>query len=206
MRLARKFSCYRPHLVRAAAAWGIAAMASFLVLPMSIHAQEPAVEGQLVSQVRVVDGSGTPVTEKIPPLPLEAGKIFDFSAEREALRDLYRLGDYADIRVTAATESDGVRVDFIVQRNFFNNVIRVEGLKEPPSEPAALAALRLNLGEPFRESAVREAVDRLAGALHDDGLYQAKITWALVPHEDTRQMNVYLTIDPGPRAKIGDAL
>src|SRR5580704_1030740 len=161
MRLARKFSCFRSKPVRTAAAWGIAAMASFLVLPTTIRAQGPSVEGRLVSQVRVVDGSGTPVTEKIPLLPLEAGKMFDFSAERAALRDLYRLGDFSDIRVTAAPESDGVRVDFIVQRNFFNNVIRVVGLKEPPSEPAALASLRLNLGEPFRESAVHEAVDRL---------------------------------------------
>ena len=204
MRLPRKVSCSRADLVRTAAAWGIVAIASFFVVPVSSHAQEAAVEGQLVKQVRVVDESGTPVTEKIPPLPLEAGKIFDFSAEREALRDLYRLGDYSDIRVTAAPESGGLRVDFIVQRNFFNNVIRVEGLKEPPSEPAALASLRLNLGEPFRDSSVREAVDRLAAALHDDGLYQAKISWALTPHEDTRQMDVMVTVDPGLRAMVGD--
>jgi outer membrane protein insertion porin family len=204
MRLPRKFSRFRPHLVPSAAAWGVAAIASFLVLPACVCAQEAAVEGQLVRQVRVVDESGKPVTEKIPPLPLEAGKNFDFSAEREALRDLYRLGDYSDIRVSAASESEGLRVDFIVQRNFFNNVIRVVGLKEPPSEPAALASLRLNLGEPFRDSAVRDAIDRLASALHDDGLYQAKITWALLPHEDTRQMDVTVTVDPGPRALVGD--
>ena len=71
------------------------------------------------------------------------------------------MGDYSDIRVSAAPETGGLRVDFVVQRNFFNNVIRIEGLKEPPTEPAALASLRLTLGEPFRESAVREAVDRL---------------------------------------------
>ena len=83
-----------------------------------------------------------------------------------------------------------MRVDFIVRRNFFNNVVRIEGLKEPPSEPAALASLRLELGEPFRESSLREAVDASQGSLRDDGLYQAKITWSLAPHEDTRQMDV----------------
>src|SRR5580704_5386282 len=109
MRLARKFSCFRSKPVRTAAAWGIAAMASFLVLPTTIRAQGPSVEGRLVSQVRVVDGSGTPVTEKIPLLPLEAGKMFDFSAERAALRDLYRLGDFSDIRGTAE-RTGGARV------------------------------------------------------------------------------------------------
>ena len=72
---------------------------------------------------------------------------------------LYRTGDFADIRVTAAPVGAGVRIEFVVQRNFYNNVVRVEGLKEPPTEAAALASMRLALGEPFRESSLREAVD-----------------------------------------------
>jgi outer membrane protein assembly complex protein YaeT len=204
MKIPRKSSCFRAGLVSGTAAWGVGAVAFFLLSLAPIRAQQAIIEGQLVKEIRVVDESGAAATAKIPPLPLEGGKPFDFAAERESLRDLYRLGDYSDIRVNAAAEAGGLRVDFIVRRNFFNNVVRVEGLKEPPNEPAALASLRLNLGEPFRDSAVREAVDRLATALHDDGLYQAKITWALIPHEDTRQMDVTVTVDPGLRALIGD--
>lgn len=204
MRIPRKSSWSRAGVVPRTSAWGIGTIACLFLLFAPVRAQQAAVEGQLVKEIRVVDESGTAVTEKIPPLPLEAGKPFDYPAERESLRDLYRLGDYADIRVSTAPEMGGSRVDFIVRRNFFNNVIRIDGLKEPPSEPAALASLRLNLGEPFRDSAVREAVDRLTATLHDDGLYQAKITWQLFPHEDTRQMDVTVTVDPGPRALVGD--
>ena len=176
---------------------------SLLCLPLA-RAQEPNVEGQTVREIRVVDETGTPVTQKVPPLLLEPGKPFDFAAERESLRTLYRMGDYSEIRVTATPEAGGLRVDFIVRRNYFNNVIRVVGLKDPPNEPAALATLRLSLGEPFRDSALREAVERLAGLLHDEGLYQAKVTWALSPHDDTRQMDVTVTVEPGPRAMVGD--
>jgi outer membrane protein insertion porin family len=176
---------------------------SLLCLPLA-RAQEPNVEGQTVREIRVVDETGTPVTQKVPPLLLEPGKPFDFAAERESLRTLYRMGDYSEIRVTATPEAAGLRVDFIVRRNYFNNVIRVVGLKDPPNEPAALATLRLSLGEPFRDSALREAVERLAGLLHDEGLYQAKVTWALGPHDDTRQMDVTVTVEPGPRAMVGD--
>ncbi|MBZ5693903.1 MAG: BamA/TamA family outer membrane protein [Acidobacteriia bacterium] len=157
-----------------------------------------------MAEVRVVDESRKPVGEKIPSLPLEVGKPFDFPAERDSLRLLYRMGDYSDIRAEAASGANGLRVDFVVRRNFYNNVIRVEGVKQPPTEPAALAALRLGLGEPFRDSSLREAIGRLEGALHDDGLYQAKITWKLGPHEDTRQMDITVTVDPGPRARVGD--
>jgi outer membrane protein insertion porin family len=204
MRSPRKSSSYRTGLVLPAAAWVAAGLACIFISSPSMSAQEANAEGQQVTEVRVVDETGTPVTQKVPPLPLEAGKPFDFPAERESLRDLYRLGDFSDIRVSTVPEDGGLRVDFIVRRNFFNNVIRIEGLKEPPSEPAALASMRLNLGEPFRDSSLREAVERLAGALHDDGLYEAKITWALIPHEDTRQMDVTITINPGVRALIGD--
>ncbi|MGD1212568.1 MAG: POTRA domain-containing protein [Candidatus Acidiferrales bacterium] len=168
----------------------------------AIRAQQVAVEGKLVAEVRVVDESGNAVSEKIPPLPLDAGKPFDFAAERESVRDLYRMGDYSNIRTTATPGDAGLRVDFVVQRNFYNNVIRIEGLKPPPTDASALAALRLNLGEPFRESSLREAVERLRSALREDGFYVAKITWALSPHEDTRQMDVTFTVDPGPRARV----
>ena len=180
---------------------------SFVVLGLPVRAQEAGIdgkiEGQTVSEVRVVDETGKPATEKIPPLPLEAGKPFDFTAERQSLRELYRMGDFADIRVTSAAEAGGLRIDFVVERNFYNNVIQIEGLKEPPSNPAALAAVRLNLGEPFRESAVREAVARLESSLRDDGLYEAKVSWKLFPDVNAREMDVTFTVDPGPRAHVG---
>ena len=112
--------------------------------------QGPQVEGRLVTQVRVVDEAGKSVSERIPPLPLDAGKPFDFAVERESLRKLYAMGDFSDIHVNTVGEASGVVVNFVVKQNFYNNVIRIEGLKEPPTEAAALAALRLNLGEPFR--------------------------------------------------------
>lgn len=170
----------------------------------SLRAKDASVEGQRVAEVRVVDEGGNTVPEKVPVLALEAGKPFDFAAERESLRTLYRMGDYSDIRVTAAPEAEGLRVDFIVRRNFYYNVVRIEGLKPPPTAPAGLAALRLGLGEPYRESGFREAIERLRETLRDEGLFQANVTWALNPHEDTRQMDVTVTVDPGPRARVGD--
>jgi outer membrane protein assembly factor BamA len=166
-------------------------------------ADQALVEGQRVAEIRVLDDSGHTLEGNATALPLEVGKPFDFSAERESLRSLYRTGDFANIRVIAAPVAQGLRVDFIVQRNYYNNVVRVEGLKEPPSEAAALAAMRLSLGEPFRESTLREAISRLQDTLRSEGLYEADVKWTLTPHEDTRQMDVLVTVTPGPRAVIG---
>lgn len=200
MRILCKSSCLNPR----AAGWIASALACFLLSVTAVSAQAPGAEGERVAQVRVVDQSGKTATEKISPLPLEAGKLFDFGVERQSLRQLYRMGDYSDIRVTTVSTAEGLQVDFVVSPNFYNNVIRIVGLKSPPTEPAALASLRLGLGEPFRESALREAVERLQAALRDDGLYQAKIIWTLGPHPDTRQMDITLTVDSGARAIVGD--
>jgi outer membrane protein assembly complex protein YaeT len=167
------------------------------------QAGDTQIEGRPVAQTRVVDGTGKSVSESLPPLPLVPGKPFDFAAERESLRKHYAMGDFSDIRVTTKSQGDGVAVDFIVKRNYYNNVIHVEGLKEPPTEAAALAALRLNLGEPFRESSLREASERLEDTLRNDGLFLSKVSYSLQAHEDTRQMDVTVTVDPGPRARIG---
>jgi outer membrane protein assembly complex protein YaeT len=190
-------------LIRVAAAilGGLAHLA-FVTGPA--RAQLAPIEGERVREVKVTDQTGRNVAEKQPPLTIEPGEPFDFASERESLRRLYRTGDYSDVRVMASHQAGGLLVEFIVRRNYYNNVVRVEGLKEPPGEPAALAALRLGLGEPFRESSLREAVGRLQEVLRDDGFYLAKITWELTPHEDTRQMDITIHVDPGPRARVGD--
>ncbi len=172
--------------------------------PEPINASQAAgLEGQIVSEIRIVEASGNVLRTPPSSLPLVVGKPFDFASEREALRALYRSGDYADIQVNAVSQSGGVRIDFSVRRNFYNNVVRVEGLKEPPTEAAAQASLRLTLGEAFRETSLRDAIERLKDTLHSEGLFKAEVTWKLTPHEETRQMDVLVTVVPGPRATIG---
>lgn len=180
------------------------AMIAFILIGWRlVVAQETTVEGRPVAQIRVNYESGAAVKEKIPPLALKIGSPFSFSEERQSLRQIYRLGDYSDIRVTAGLASDGLEVTFVVKPNLYNNVIRIEGLRQPPNEAVALASMRLTLGEPFRESALREAIERLQGALRDDGLYEAKIQWSLEPRPETRQMDVTVTVYPGLRAHVG---
>lgn len=153
-------------------------------------------------EVRVLDDSGQ-IVRQAPALALKAGDLFHVESERESLRTLYATGDYADIRVTGIPQAAGVEVNFIVSKDYYNNVIRIEGLKEPPTEPAAQAAVRLTLGEPFREGALRDGIARLESALADEGLYTAKVSYDLHPNPDTRQMDVNIHVTPGPRARIG---
>ena len=175
--------------------WGLLASAV-------VYAQDATIEGQRVAAITIVDSTGREVKPANVSLPLELDKPFDYSAERESIRALYRTGDFADIQVHAESSADGIRLRFVVTRNFYNNVVRVDGLKPPPTEAAALASMRLGLGEVFRESSLNEAIDRLKETLRAEGLYQADVKFILTPHPDTRQMDVLVVVTAGMRASI----
>jgi outer membrane protein assembly complex protein YaeT len=170
---------------------------------LKLFAQGTDWEGKHVAEVHVVDEAGQPTPTQTPQLSLKPGDAFHFDTERESLRTLYATGDYANIHVTATPQAAGLRIDFVVVRDFYNNVVRIDGLKEPPTEPAAQAAVRLTLGQPFREGSLKEGIDRLEGALHDEGLYRAKVSYDLNPKPDTRQMDVNIHVEAGTRARIG---
>lgn len=169
---------------------------------MVTRAQEAALEGKKIAAVRVVDANGQPIPKKLSTGAIQPGSEFDFVDERETIRDLNATGLFADIEARAIEEGDGLHVDFVVTRNFYNGVLRIQGLKEPPNEATALAALRLPLGQPFQLADLSAGLERLKQTMQEDGFYGAQATYGLVRHEDTRQIDITVTVVPGRRAKL----
>jgi outer membrane protein assembly complex protein YaeT len=160
-------------------------------------------EEQRVAEVRVVSEGGEVLNENPAELAQQAGQNYRSDAVRESLRQLYRSGRFADIRAEASASAGGVRLDFVVRQNAYVNSVRVTGLKEPPGEGAALAALQLGLGEIFREQALHDALERLQQTLRDDGFYQAGIAVRRKEIAATHQMEIVVHVVPGSRARIG---
>src|SRR5713226_434755 len=142
--------------------------AALCLAALGAHAQAPVpsgpptpspAEGERVVAIRVVNEAGEVLEENPAKLPLQPGQALGAEAVRESLRQLYRTGRYADLRAETSPVPGGVRLDFVVRGNFFVNLVRVTGLRERPGEALALASLNLGLGEPFRESAVNEALE-----------------------------------------------
>jgi outer membrane protein insertion porin family len=164
--------------------------------------QEASLEGKRIAVVRVLDDSGRPIPEKVSPSALKAGDAFHITAERDALRELNQTGLFSDVRTTVIMEGDGLHVDFIVTPNYYNNVVRIFGLKEPPNEATALAALRLPLGYPFQLDDLNAGLERLGDTLKDDGFYSAQWHYGLTKHPDRHEMDVVVEVTPGRRAKL----
>src|ERR1700704_5220849 len=153
-----------------------------------VSAQDgPTDEPPRVVAVRVVTESGSVLEQDPPQLPAQHGQPFSMDTESESLRELFRSGRYADLRAEVADVPGGVRLDFVVRQNLYINRVQIEGLHEPPGEALALSALRLNVGEPYHESDMKEALDRLRQTMEDDGQYQAKLDYVTTPHPETLQ-------------------
>ncbi len=156
-----------------------------------------------VVAVRVVAASGKVLEENPAKLTLQPGQPYSREAESASLRELFRSGNYADLRAELIDVPGGVRLDYIVRQNLYINRVQIQGLHEPPGEALALSALRLNVGETFRESDMKDAIDRLRQTMEDDGLYQANITYETTAYPETLQMDILVKVTPGPRARIG---
>src|ERR1700676_1143717 len=190
---------YRP-FVRFAA-W----LPAFWLLCASPVAAQSGFPGEppRVVAVRVVAETGSVLEQNPSKLTLQPGQPFSMEAESASLRELFRSGRYSDLRAELTDIPGGVRLDFVVRQYLYISRVQIEGLHEPPGEALALSALRLNVGEPFRDGDMKEALDRLRQTLEDDGQYQAKLEYVTTPHPETPQMDILVRVTAGPRARIG---
>jgi outer membrane protein insertion porin family len=168
-------------------------------------AQNPAAEenGPAVMAVSVVTADGKALNSGSTAISVETGKPLDRTQIAASLKALYRTGNYANIQAISEEVEGGIRVDFVVQENLFFNQVIVLGLKSPPTEASAAAAMQITLGDQYRKETLDEAIERLQTRLQEEGLYSAKVAAELRPHPAEHQMDVLVNIQPGPRARVG---
>jgi outer membrane protein insertion porin family len=159
--------------------------------------------GANVVGARVVGEDGKVLVAEPKGIAVETGKPLQSDQVAASIRTLYQTGDYADLRAIIVPEADGVRLDFVAKENLFFNRVVIEGLKPPPSEASAVAAMQLSLGQTYHSRDVDDALVRLREALREEGLYQAEATAHTQAHPETHQMDVFVMVVPGPRVSLG---
>jgi outer membrane protein assembly factor BamA len=151
--------------------------------------------------VRVVTEDGKVLLNEPTGLAVHASEPLDPSQVATSIRTLYQTGDYADIRAVTRPDGDGVRLDFVARENLYFSQVLINGLKPPPTEASAVASMQLSLGQTYREQDVKDGMDRLRETLKEEGLYLAKMKVEERPHPETHQLDVIVTLEPGPRVR-----
>jgi outer membrane protein insertion porin family len=182
------------------AAWRCAAQEESAA-PKASEASNQAGTPVVVS-VRIVREDGSVLKEAPAGLTIETGKPLDREQVATGLRALYKTGDYSDLRAVTTPVEGGLRLDFVVKENVYFNQVILRGLKEPPSEASAAAAMQIQLGDAYRKEKLDAALERLQGIFREEGLYQAKVEAETVIHPEAHQIDVIVHVTPGARARV----
>jgi outer membrane protein assembly complex protein YaeT len=169
--------------------------------PLALLAQYQKYDGKEVLTIQF-----DPVVQPVDPselyeiLPLKIHQPLTMAGVRASIERLFATGRYADIQVDAEPYQNGVIVRFLTKNSWFiGNVSAVGSLSNP--NPGQLEnATRLELGQPYTDAKLREAVAGQQRLLESNGLYLSGIHPVLDYDRAHQQVNLRFEIDAGRRA------
>ena len=179
---------------------GAAGAVLALAAPPAGAADTASLAGQNVVEVRLFR-DGRPVDEPslLDFIETRPGEPLSMRQVRESLTHLFALGEYLDVRASAAAVAEGVslRYDLVPFRGAGGlEVLDPRGR----SVEGAAALVRRRLGSRVGSDQVAAAAALLDGYYRDAGRFAARIT----PRPPAADGRLVIDVDPGPAARIGD--
>ncbi len=136
-------------------------------------------------------------------LPFHAGSALHGSEVRDAIEKLYLTGRFSDISIDGEPATDGsgaVIVRIHTSFNYFVSSIKINGVVEPPTQSQLLAASKLELGAPFADGDLEQAVENMQDRLRANGLYNSTITYRVERDPATEEIRIHFAVQSGARA------
>ena len=185
-----------------------------MVLPLLLGAvaalaQDPAPGGSQSFEGRVIGRVDfTPADQPLPRpeldrlLSLHVGSPLRRADVRLALQKLLDTGRFSDVSIDAEPLNDGVGLRISTELTYFVGGVSFEGVADPPNRNQLLTATKLELGMPFVESQMPQAVGNLQERLRANGLYRATVHYVLERNPITEEVGVRFQLDAGARARF----
>ncbi|HTX35728.1 MAG TPA: POTRA domain-containing protein [Bryobacteraceae bacterium] len=179
-----------------------------LAWPPRLAAQDndAAYEGKPVRNIRFSpEEQPLGASELHDILPLKMNEPLLMATVRASIERLFATGRYADIQVDAEPYRDGVAITFLTSNAWFIGDVSSRGhISSPPNAGQLENAADLDLGKPYTETAVQQAVDNQNHLLEENGLFRAQVHPVLdwKTGEPYQQVNILFDTASGPRARF----
>jgi outer membrane protein assembly complex protein YaeT len=122
---------------------------------------------------------------------------------RASIDRLFASGKYADIQVDAEPYGNGVIIRFLTQNSWFiGDVSYGSGIPDPPNAGQLENATRLELGQPYTEAKLQQAVAGQQRLLEGNGLYGSNIRPVFDWDSAHQQVNIRFEVSTGDRARF----
>ena len=177
-----------------------------LVQPAALPAQSQEYEGRPVLAIQF-EPRNQPLdaSELHDILPLKQDQPLRMDDVRASIERLFATGRYADIQVDAEPYNDGKRdgviVRFITKSSWFIGNVSVAGkLSSPPRAGQLESVSGLDLGQPYTETKLRDALANQRRLLENNGLFRSQVQPFFDREDSYQQVNVRFDVTSGPRA------
>lgn len=191
-------------LVRRSLDYAVCVLCALAAAPLILKAQYGPYEGKKILAIEF-EPPAQPVemVELHRMIPLEVGQPLTEADVRTAMGRLFATGRYADIQVDARSTPEGVILKFLTQSSWFIGHVTAAGnLSVPPNAGQLENAARLDLGQPYRQTDLDQALAGQKRLLEGNGLYQSTVKPVFNWDDHHQQVNIGFEIDSGPRARF----
>ena len=162
-----------------------------------------AFEGRMIARIDFSPSDQPlPRSELDRLLPLHVSSPLRQIDVRQALQKLFDTGRFSDVSIDAVPLGDGVALRISTELAYFVGGVSFDGVSDPPNRNQLLTATKLELGTPFVESQMSQAVGNLQERLRANGLYRATVHYVLERDAITEEVGVHFQLDTGPRARF----
>jgi outer membrane protein insertion porin family len=163
-----------------------------------------SLQGLPVAEIRITSSS---IENPVWLQPLIVQKVkepLDKNKVRQSVQALFDTGRFSNIDVEAQrTPTGAIILIFNTRENFFMGSILIDRGPDQPTGTQLVNASKLSLGEQFTSEKMGAGIEGMQRLLEVNGYYKAQIHPAYEWDPKNQQVKIRITIDKGPRARVG---
>ena len=149
-----------------------------------------------------------PVDQPLPRAQLDKlvairpGKPLNLADVHTAIQNLYNTGRFANISISAFNENSTLVINISTELSYFVGRISLAGVADPPNRGQLTTASKLELGMPFEDNDMEQAVQNMLERMRANGFRGAKIDYNVEREKSTEEVNIHFDIQSGARARF----
>ena len=135
-------------------------------------------------------------------LPMRPGVRLKLADVHTAIQNLYQTGRFNNISISAVNEGTTLVLNISTEQSYFVGRISMTGVAEPPNRGQLNTASKLELGTPFADNDMEQAVQNMVERMRANGFNNAKIDYTVDRRPATEEVDIHFDIQSGKRARF----
>ncbi len=135
-------------------------------------------------------------------VPIRPGALLRLADVHTAIQNLYNTGRYANISISAFHEGATLVINISTEFSYFVGRVSLAGVAEPPSSGQLTTASKLELGAPFEDNDMEQAVQNMLERMRANGFHNSKIDYSIDRRQATEEVDIHFGIQSGARARF----